>query len=80
MTVRVRVVAIEGLWGPEELAAFLRIPEKTLRDWRLKHYGPPFSKLGKHVRYDPAAVRAWVDAASGVDDREVSAIPTMRER
>ncbi|WP_432847255.1 helix-turn-helix domain-containing protein [Amycolatopsis sp. CA-161197] len=63
-TARVRIVAVEGLWGPEELAAFLNIPVKTLRDWRLKKYGPPFSKLGKHVRYDPAAVRAWVADAS----------------
>lgn len=60
MSVQVRVLVIEGLWGPEDLGAFLGIPEKTLRDWRLKNYGPPFLKLGKHVRYDPVAVRAWV--------------------
>ncbi|WP_370948179.1 helix-turn-helix transcriptional regulator [Amycolatopsis sp. cg5] len=60
IAVRIRVVETEGLWGPEELEAYLGIPEKTLRDWRLKQYGPPFFRMGKHVRYEPAEVRAWL--------------------
>ncbi|SEO56994.1 helix-turn-helix domain-containing protein [Amycolatopsis saalfeldensis] len=58
---RVRLVSVEGLWTPDELSVYLDIPEKTLRDWRLKNYGPPWHRLGKHVRYDPAAVRTWLD-------------------
>ncbi|UMP04143.1 helix-turn-helix domain-containing protein [Amycolatopsis sp. EV170708-02-1] len=60
MTVRIRVVSIEGLWTPEELATFLGIPEKTLRDWRFKGYGPSWIKMGKHVRYSPDVVRDWL--------------------
>ncbi|UOZ07505.1 AlpA family transcriptional regulator [Amycolatopsis sp. WQ 127309] len=79
MTVHVRVVELEGLWGPEELGAFLGIPEKTLRDWRLRGYGPAFIKLGKHVRYDPAVVRAWVVELSDSGEDDASEIPMMRK-
>ena len=43
-----------------ELAELLRLPERTLEDWRLTHSGPPYLKLGRHVRYDVADVLAWV--------------------
>lgn len=46
---------------PEDLSAYLDIPEDTLKDWRYKNYGPPWRRMGKHVRYDPAAVREWLD-------------------
>ncbi|WP_134730271.1 helix-turn-helix domain-containing protein [Amycolatopsis nivea] len=58
---RVRLVSVEGLWSPEDLSAYLGIPEDTLKDWRHKNYGPPWRRMGKHVRYDPAAVRGWLD-------------------
>jgi len=43
-----------------ELAELLRLPERTLEDWRLTHSGPPYLKLGRHVRYDVQDVLAWV--------------------
>ena len=43
-----------------ELAELLRRPERTLEDWRLTHSGPPYLKLGRHVRYDVHDVLAWV--------------------
>ncbi|WP_148309392.1 helix-turn-helix transcriptional regulator [Kutzneria albida] len=58
----------EGLWRPEELSAFLQIPETTLRQWRHKGYGPSWHKMGKHVRYDPAHVRAWLESQSSTPD------------
>ncbi|MGW3961832.1 helix-turn-helix transcriptional regulator [Amycolatopsis sp. NPDC005003] len=61
MTVRIRMVSVEGLWGPEELGAFLGLSEKTLKHWRQTGYGPAFTRMGKHVRYDPAVVRAWLN-------------------
>jgi hypothetical protein len=64
MAVRIRLVSMEGLWGPEELEAFLGIPEKTLREWRYKDYGPEWVRMGKHVRYNPETVRAWVEGLS----------------
>jgi predicted DNA-binding transcriptional regulator AlpA len=42
-----------------ELAELLRLPERTLEDWRLTHTGPPYLKLGRHVRYDVQDVLAW---------------------
>ena len=43
-----------------ELAELLRLPERTLEDWRLTHTGPPYLKLGRHVRYDVQDVLSWV--------------------
>ncbi|MET4638310.1 excisionase family DNA binding protein [Mycetocola sp. 2940] len=43
-----------------EVAELLRLPERTLEDWRLTHAGPPYLKLGRHVRYDVQDVLTWV--------------------
>jgi hypothetical protein len=68
----------ERLWTPDDLSEFLTIPEKTLRQWRSKGYGPPWRKVGKHVRYEPAAVLAWFESLTyGADD---DAIPRQRRR
>jgi len=58
----------EPLWTPDELSGFLSIPEKTLREWRSKGYGPPWRKVGKHVRYEPDRVREWLDTLTGGAD------------
>jgi hypothetical protein len=58
----------EPLWTPDELSGFLSILEKTLREWRSKGYGPPWRKLGKHVRYEPDRVREWLDTLTGGAD------------
>ncbi|TFD50640.1 DNA-binding protein [Cryobacterium frigoriphilum] len=42
-----------------ELAELLRVPERTLEDWRLTTTGPPFLKFGRHVRYDVEDVLTW---------------------
>lgn len=52
----------EALWGIEELSEFLDIPVNTIRGWRKTNYGPRARKVGKHLRWDPAQVRAWFDA------------------
>lgn len=52
------------LWTVEDVAAYLRIPPKTLYEWRLKRYGPEGRKVGKYLRYDPQDVRAWFQAQS----------------
>jgi predicted DNA-binding transcriptional regulator AlpA len=47
---------------PEELANLLRLPSvETLYAWRKKRTGPPGFRVGKHLRYDPAAVRTWIN-------------------
>lgn len=55
----------EPLWTIAEAADYLRLPVQTLYQWRRKKTGPRAKKCGRHLRYDPAAVRRWVanDAA-----------------
>ncbi len=43
-----------------EVAEVLRVPVRTVEDWRLTRSGPPWVKLGKHVRYEQAELLAWV--------------------
>ncbi|MFJ5109353.1 helix-turn-helix transcriptional regulator [Streptomyces sp. NPDC088551] len=45
---------------PDDIAAMFGVPLETVYGWRKKRTGPPGFRIGKHVRYDPAAVRAWV--------------------
>ncbi|MGW0240979.1 helix-turn-helix transcriptional regulator [Micromonospora chalcea] len=59
MTVTAREIVHE-LWSVEDVAAFLRVPVETLYRWRKVKYGPPAARIGRHLRYDPAEVRAWV--------------------
>jgi predicted DNA-binding transcriptional regulator AlpA len=47
------------LWSVEDVSAFLRVPVETLYRWRKRKYGPPAARVGRHLRYDPADVRAW---------------------
>jgi hypothetical protein len=59
------VSQLEPLWTIEDVAAYLRVLVQTLYQWRRKGIGPASKKCGRHLRYDSAAVRAWVlsDAA-----------------
>jgi hypothetical protein len=54
------VVQLEPSWTIEDVAVYLRVPVQTLYQWRRKGIGPPAKKCGRHLRYGPAAVRAWV--------------------
>ncbi|MQA05015.1 MAG: helix-turn-helix domain-containing protein [Streptosporangiales bacterium] len=51
----------EGLWTPDDLSSYLDIPKETLYRWRYLGIGPVAVRIGKHLRYDPADVRAWLD-------------------
>jgi predicted DNA-binding transcriptional regulator AlpA len=44
-----------------EVAAILRLPKKTLENWRLKGTGPRYLRLGKHVLYDRADLRQFIN-------------------
>ncbi|MCX4395022.1 AlpA family transcriptional regulator [Streptomyces sp. NBC_01767] len=47
---------------PEDLVIMFSLPSvETVYQWRRKHIGPPGFRVGKHLRFDPAAVLAWVD-------------------
>ncbi|MEO3780382.1 helix-turn-helix domain-containing protein [Micromonospora sp. B11E3] len=51
----------ERLWSVTDVSAFLGIPVGTLYQWRHRRIGPRASRVGRHLRYDPADVRAWFD-------------------
>lgn len=49
-------------------ADYLKVPPGTLRQWRYHRTGPPYFKVGRHVRYTREEVDRWlreqrVDAA-----------------
>lgn len=49
------------LWTVEDVAEYLGVPRNTLYQWRTKGYGPRGVRIGKHVRYRPDDVNAWLD-------------------
>jgi Helix-turn-helix domain len=50
----------ERLWTTEETSQFLGIPVSTLHQWRYFAKGPNAFRVGRHLRYDPDAVRLWL--------------------
>lgn len=45
-----------------ELSGRINVAVATLRRWRWSGDGPPFVRVGRCVRYDPAHVQAWLDS------------------
>ncbi|MFJ3590085.1 helix-turn-helix transcriptional regulator [Streptomyces sp. NPDC090231] len=45
---------------PDDVAEILGVPVETLYQWRKKRTGPPGFRIGKHTRYDPADLYAWI--------------------
>jgi len=45
---------------PVDLADLLGVPLETVYQWRRKHTGPRGFRVGRHLRYDPEDVRAWI--------------------
>lgn len=53
------------LWTPQDVADYLTVPLTTLYQWRYLGTGPTAYRVGRHLRYDPSAVQAWLaDQAS----------------
>ena len=49
------------LMTPDDLAAYLGVPVKTIYQWGTTRKGPRRLRVGKHVRFRPADVEAWLD-------------------
>ncbi len=63
---------MSSLWTVEEVAAFLNV--RPLRIYELV-YGRqiPFTKIGlRQLRFDPAAIRQWLDARTTQAQVQVS--------
>ena len=50
------------MWTVDQLSAKLHASPETLRTWRKRGAGPRAYKVGRHVLYDEADVRAWLDS------------------
>lgn len=46
---------------PDDIAEMFEVPLETVYQWRKKRTGPRGFRIGKHLRYDPADVRSYVD-------------------
>ncbi|MGO9875725.1 MAG: helix-turn-helix transcriptional regulator [Acidimicrobiia bacterium] len=58
--VRRELILPDRLLGPEEVAAFLGIPLRTIYRWRSRHAGPRGYRVGRHVRYRLDDVERWL--------------------
>jgi len=64
-----------------EVAAYLRVPLKSLYTWRYTHDGPPSARVGKYLRYRRSDVDEWLDAQTrfnAPDGRAQPAVPKRR--
>jgi predicted DNA-binding transcriptional regulator AlpA len=52
---------------PDNIAEIFGVPLETVYQWRKKRTGPRGFRIGKHLRYDPADVRAYVDQSKHAD-------------
>ncbi|MGW6746453.1 helix-turn-helix transcriptional regulator [Streptomyces sp. NPDC055025] len=52
---------------PDDIATMFSVPLETVYQWRKKRTGPPGFRVGKYIRYDPAAVRAWAQERMAED-------------
>ncbi|MFD8887574.1 helix-turn-helix domain-containing protein [Streptomyces erythrochromogenes] len=52
---------------PDDIAELLAVPLETVYQWRKKRTGPPGFRVGKHLRYDPTAVRGWINDQMNAD-------------
>lgn len=58
-----QVLDSEPLIATPEAAAMLGVSTGTLEVWRCTNrYSVPYVRLGRAIRYSPAALRAWIAA------------------
>ena len=48
------------LWTAHDVADYLGVPLTTLYQWRYLGTGPAAYRVGRHLRYEPSAVQAWL--------------------
>lgn len=54
--------SIPSLLTTRKAASLVGLSPRTLETLRVRGGGPAFIKLGSAVRYEPAALQAWIDA------------------
>lgn len=51
----------EKLMTVDEVAALLGVPKATLYGWRHANIGPVGIRVGRHLRYHPQDVQAFIE-------------------
>lgn len=46
---------------PEQTAALLQVSPRTVEEWRRTRTGPPWRRMGRHVRYLRREVLVWFE-------------------
>jgi excisionase family DNA binding protein len=54
-----------ALATPMEVSEYLEIPETTIRIWRHRKVGPPWFRVGRHVRYRWTDIERWLESQAG---------------
>jgi excisionase family DNA binding protein len=57
--------AVPRLLTVQELAELLQVPPKTVYSWRYRGEGPRGIMVGRHLRYRPQDVAAWLEIQMG---------------
>ncbi|MDQ3659586.1 MAG: helix-turn-helix domain-containing protein [Actinomycetota bacterium] len=52
--------AKQRLWTTNDLAQHLRVPVATIHRWRYQGTAPRALRIGKHLRYRPEDIAAWL--------------------
>lgn len=52
-----------------QVAEYLQVPAQTLYVWHHKGTGPTAIKVGRHLRYRPSDVDAWVQSLADAKPR-----------
>ncbi|MEV0893315.1 helix-turn-helix domain-containing protein [Promicromonospora sp. NPDC050262] len=67
------------MWTLEELCAYLRTTPATVHAWRKHGQGPRADKVGRHLLFADADVRAWLKSrVAGTDGDDDGAAPEHR--
>ncbi|WP_329299200.1 helix-turn-helix domain-containing protein [Streptomyces sp. NBC_00659] len=54
---------------PEDLVTMFSLPSvETVYQWRRKRIGPTGFRVGRYLRFNPAAVKAWEAERTALDD------------
>jgi DNA-binding transcriptional MerR regulator len=72
--------AEDKLLKPSGVAELLGVPVNTLTMWRYRGVGPPWLKLGRHVRYRDRDLQRWFDEQThGVSTDGPRLLPRRRQ-
>ncbi|MEU5047819.1 helix-turn-helix transcriptional regulator [Streptomyces griseorubiginosus] len=54
---------------PEDLVTMFSLPSvETVYQWRRKRIGPAGFRVGRYLRFNPAAIQAWEAERTALDD------------